>query len=154
MNILEAFDLTDDLQKRIENLRRRYVNSVVVKRGEKHIEDPQSLLVELEDSYTQLNDINCRIKTAHATTRNYKGQTLLQLMGDKSIVEQRHDILTRAFDECLYGDADVYNSYNRCQVDYDVTIDLGSLKKEIDSLEIQLRQLTSEIRQLEIKTEI
>ena len=154
MNILEALNLKKDLQNRIENLRRRYVNSVTVKKGEKPIEDPQKLLVELEDSFSQFNDICCRISAANTATRNCKGQTLKQLMVELSIVEQRKDCLNRAFEEVLFGDAEVYSYYNKPQSDYDVTIDIDSLKKEIDNQESRLRQLTSEIQKLNLTTEI
>jgi hypothetical protein len=154
MNILEALNLKKDLQNRIENLRRRYVNSVTVKKGDKPKEDPQGLLIELEDSFTQLNDISCRISAANTTTRNSKGKTLKQLMVEQSIVEQRLEILNRAFEEVLFGDAEVYSYYNKPQSDYDVTIDIDSLKKEIGNQESRLRQLTSEIQKLNLTTEI
>ncbi len=154
MNILEALNLKKDLQNRIESLRRRYVNSVTVKKGEKPIEDPQKLLVELEDGFSQLNDISCRISAANTATRNSKGQTIKQLMIELSIVEQRKECLNRAFDEVLFGDAEVYSYYNRPQSEYDVTIDIEALKKEIDSQEVRFRQLTSEIQKLDLTTEI
>lgn len=154
MNILEALNLKKDLQNRIESLRRRYVNSVTVKKGEKPIEDPQKLLVELEDCFTQLNDISYRISAANTATRNGKGQTIKQLMIEQSIVEQRKECLNRAFEEVLFGDAEVYSYYNKPQSEYDVTIDIESLKKEIDNQEIRYRQLTSEIQKLELTTEI
>ncbi len=154
MNILEALNLKKDLKNRIESLRRRYVNSVTIMKGEKPIEDPQKLLVELEDFFSQLNDISCRISAANTATRNRKGQTLKQLMIEQSIVEQRKECLDRAFEEVLFGDAEVYSCYKKPQSDYDVTIDIESLKKEIDNQEIRLRQLTSEIQQLDLTTEI
>jgi len=154
MNILEALNLKKDLQNRIESLRRRYVNSVTVKKGEKPIEDPQKLLVELEDGFSQLKDISCRISAANTATRNSKGQTIKQLMIELSIVEQRKECLNRAFDEVLFGDAEVYSYYNRPQSEYDVTIDIEALKKEIDSQEVRFRQLTSEIQKLDLTTEI
>ena len=154
MNILEALNLKKDLQNRIESLRRRYVNSVTVKKGEKPIEDPQKLLVELEDGFSQLKDISSRISAANTATRNSKGQTIKQLMVELSIVEQRKECLNRAFDEVLFGDAEVYSYYNRPQSEYDVTIDIEALKKEIDSQEVRFRQLTSEIQKLDLTTEI
>ena len=62
MNILEALTLKKDLKERIEDLESRLTNSVTVLKGRKPIEDPQSLMTQLEDSSKQLNDICCRIK--------------------------------------------------------------------------------------------
>ena len=154
MNILEALDFKKDLRNRIENLRKRYVNSVTVKKGYKPLEDPQKIMVELENCFSQLNDICCRISAANTTTRNSKGQTLKQLMIEMSIVEQRKECLNRAFEEVLYGDAEIYSYGCKCQSDYDITIDFESLKKDIDNQEIKLRKLNSEIQQLDLTTEI
>lgn len=88
MNILEALTLKKDLKERIEDLESRLTNSVTVLKGRKPIEDPQSLMTQLEDSSKQLNDICCRIKMANAMAKNDKGLTLVELVVKRSIEEK------------------------------------------------------------------
>ena len=108
MNILEALTLKKDLKERIEDLESRLTNSVTVLKGRKPIEDPQSLMTQLEDSSKQLNDICCRIKMANAMAKNDKGLTLVELVVKRSIEEKNLEILRRVFREALYGDGEVY----------------------------------------------
>ena len=97
MNILEALTLKKDLKERIEDLESRLTNSVTVLKGRKPIEDPQSLMTQLEDSSKQLNDICCRIKMANAMAKNNKGLTLVELVVKRSIEEKNLEILRRIF---------------------------------------------------------
>ena len=154
MNILEALTLKKDLKERIEDLESRLTNSVTVLKGRKPIEDPQSLMTQLEDSSKQLNDICCRIKMANAMAKNDKGLTLVELVVKRSIEEKNLEILRRIFREALYGDGDVYYCDRKPNFEYDVTIDVNLLKKQIDEKETILRELTSEIQKLDLSTEI
>jgi len=154
MNILEALTLKKDLKERIEDLESRLTNSVTVLKGRKPIEDPQSLMTQLEDSSKQLNDICCRIKMANAMAKNDKGLTLVELVVKRSIEEKKMEILRRVFREALYGDGEVYYCDRKPNFEYDVTIDVNLLKKQIDEKETILRELTSEIQKLDLSTEI
>ena len=154
MNILEALTLKKDLKERIEDLESRLTNSVTVLKGRKPIEDPQSLMTQLEDSSKQLNDICCRIKMANAMAKNDKGLTLVELVVKRSIEEKHLEILRRVFREAIYGDGTVYYYDRKPNFEYEVTMDVNLLKKQIDEKETILRELTSEIQKLDLSTEI
>lgn len=154
MNILEALTLKKDLKERIEDLESRLTNSVTVLKGRKPIEDPQSLMTQLEDSSKQLNDICCRIKMANAMAKNNKGLTLVELVVKRSIEEKNLEILRRVFREAIYGDGTVYYYDRKPNFEYEVTMDVNLLKKQIDEKETILRELTSEIQKLDLSTEI
>ena len=154
MNILEALTLKKDLKERIEDLESRLTNSVTVLKGRKPIEDPQSLMTQLEDSSKQLNDICCRIKMANAMAKNDKGLTLVELVVKRSIEEKNLEILRRVFREAIYGDGTVYYYDRKPNFEYEVTMDVNLLKKQIDEKETILRELTSEIQKLDLSTEI
>ena len=154
MNILEALTLKKDLKERIEDLESRLTNSVTVLKGRKPIEDPQSLMTQLEDSSKQLNDICCRIKMANAMAKNDKGLTLVELVEKRVIEENLLKILRRVFREAIYGDGTVYYYDRKPNFEYEVTMGVNLLKKQIDEKETILRELTSEIQKLDLSTEI
>ena len=54
MKLAEALQERADLNRRIEQLRYRLSNNVLVQEGEKPLEDPAALLEELESSFTRL----------------------------------------------------------------------------------------------------
>ena len=54
MKLAEALQERADLNRRIEQLRYRLNNNVLVQEGEKPLEDPAALLEELESSFTRL----------------------------------------------------------------------------------------------------
>lgn len=154
MNILEALTLKKDLKERIEDLESRLTNSVTVTKGGKPIEDPKELMTQLEDSSRQLNDICCHIKKANASAKNYKGLTLVELVEKRVIEENLLKILRRVFREAIYGDGTVYYYDRKPNFEYEVTMDVNLLKKQIDEKETILRELTSEIQKLDLSTEI
>ena len=154
MNILEALTLKKDLKDRIEDLGNRFTNSVTVTKGGKPIEDPKELMTQLEDSSRQLNDICCCIKKANASAKNYKGLTLVELVEKRAIEENLLEILRRTFREAIYGDGTVYYYDRKPNFEYEVTMDVNLLKKQIDEKETILRELTSEIQKLDLSTEI
>jgi hypothetical protein len=154
MNILEALTLKKDLKDRIEDLGSRFTNSITVTKGGKPIEDPNELMTQLEDSSRQLNDICSRIKKANAKAKNYKGVTLVELVEKRAIEENLLEILRRVFREAIYGDGTVYYYDRKPNFEYEVTMDVNLLKKQIDEKETILRELTSEIQKLDLSTEI
>ena len=54
IKLAEALQERADLNRRIEQLRYRLNNNVLVQEGEKPLEDPAALLEELESSFTRL----------------------------------------------------------------------------------------------------
>ena len=82
MKLAEALQERADLNRKIEELRRRLANCILVQEGEEPAEDPAALLEELNDSIArlevlmkQINLTNCKAKV--------NGMTLTEIIARK-----------------------------------------------------------------------
>lgn len=154
MNILEAITLKKDLEKRIENLGSRYVGNLTVLKGGKPHEDPNELLKEMDKSIIQLNDLCYRIDAADLYVKNSTGKTLIELVIERESLTTRLNVLRNALNEVTFGSYNDYGYNSRREVEFDVVVSIESISKLVDETEEQLRQVTSEIQKLDVKTEI
>ena len=78
MKLAEALQERADLNRRIEQLRYRLNNNVLVQEGEKPLEDPAALLEELESSFTRLEWLIARINltTVYVITQIFRNITI------------------------------------------------------------------------------
>ena len=154
MNILEAITLKKDLEKRIENLGSRYVGNLTTLKGEKPHEDPNELLMEMDKSIIQLNDLCYRIDAADLYVKNNTGKTLIELVIERESLSKRLNVLRNALNEVTFGSYYDYGYNSRREVEFDVVVSIETISKLFDDAEEQLRQVTSEIQKLDVKTEI
>ncbi|HEX6122745.1 MAG TPA: DIP1984 family protein, partial [Ktedonobacterales bacterium] len=75
MKLAEALALRADAQKRIEQMRERLRQSVLVQEGEQPPEDPRALLAELERLIAEMTDLIARINRTNLATRLADGTT-------------------------------------------------------------------------------
>lgn len=154
MNILEAIALKKDLEIRIENLGNRYVRNVTVLKGKKPHEDPNEILQEMDKSIAQLNDLCYRINAADLYVKNSTGKTLMELLIERESLYRRLNILRSALNEVTVGSFSEYAYNTKKLVEFDIIVSIESISKLVDEAEEQLRQVTSEIQKLDVKTEI
>ena len=98
MKLAEALQERADLNRRIEQLRYRLNNNVLVQEGEKPLEDPAALLEELESSLARLewlishiNLTNCAIKV--------EGRSLTELIARRDVLSLRAEAYRRLVEE-------------------------------------------------------
>ena len=91
MKLAEALQERADLNRRIEQLRYRLSNNVLVQEGEKPLEDPAALLEELESSFTRLewliariNLTNCAVKVEGRDVRSLRAEAYRRLVEEAS----------------------------------------------------------------------
>lgn len=154
MNILEAIALKKDLENRIENLGSRYVGNVSVLKGKMPHEDPNELLQEMDKSIAQLNDLCYRIDAADLYVKNSTGKTLIELVIERESLSKRLNVLRSALNEVTFGTYYEYGYNSRREVEFDIVVSIESISKLVNEAEEQLRQVTSEIQKLDVKTEI
>ena len=68
MKLAEALILRADTQKRIAELRKRASQNAKVQEGSRPSEDPQALMTQLRELYTQLTGLVQRINRTNTTT--------------------------------------------------------------------------------------
>ncbi len=142
MKLSEALVLRADDHKRIEQLRARLKASVLVQEGEQPPEDPQELLAELDRLLTQLGSLIARINRTNLSTSLANGQTLTAALAQRDVLKLRQDVL-RSLADHASGRVD---RYSRSEIRSVPTIDVGALRRQVDGLAQQYRELDTAIQ--------
>ncbi len=82
MKLAEALQERADLNKKIDELKRRLDNCVLVQEGEEPAEDPHELLGELDESVKRLEELMAAINLTNCRTKA-GGMTLTEIIAKK-----------------------------------------------------------------------
>ena len=82
MKLAEALQERADMNKKIQQLQVRIHNNVLVQEGEKSLEDPQTLMKELDLALTRLEKLMADINLTNCQTE-IDGKTLTELIAKK-----------------------------------------------------------------------
>ena len=99
MKLAEALQERADLNRRIEQLRSRLSNNVLVQEGESPAEAPSALLQELEECLARLEWLMARINLTNSTVK-VGGKTLTELIARRDVLSLRAEAY-----RCLVGEA-------------------------------------------------
>lgn len=149
MKLAEGLSIRKDLQTRIEQLKARLLNNMKVQEGDKPAEEPTELMKELDGCLLQLQDVMFRINATNMHTVK-EGKTLTQMMAERDVLGKRLQVLREAFDRASQSS----DRYGRNEIKYVTTIDVPTLRKEIDKYAQQFRLLDMEIQALNFSTEM
>ena len=144
MKLAEALILRADLQKRIEQLKYRLRNNVVVQEGEKPSEDPEILLKEFEECQLELTNIIKRINKTNNKTMFNEKWTLADALVERDGLWGKRILLSHMAEEGSIKQ----DRYSRTEIKYISTIDVGKLQKEVDKLSKEYRELDTKIQGL------
>ena len=123
MKLAEALQERANLNRRIEQLRYRLSNNVLVQEGEKPLEDPAALLEELESSFTRLEWLIARINLTNCAVK-VEGRSLTELIA-------RRDVLSRA---------------TRTEIKILSAVDVPALQRQADDASRELRLLDNTLQ--------
>ena len=150
MKLAEALSIRKDLQTHINDLRTRLVNNVKIQEGDEPAEDPKDLLKELDSCLKQLEEYIYRINVTNMRTMR-GDKSLTQLMAERDVLTKRVSVLQEVFNQASSSSSE---RYSRSEIKYVTTVDVKALRKQIDKLSAQLRQLDIEIQSINFSTEL
>ena len=149
MKLAEALSIRKDLQTRVSQLSSRLVNNVRIQEGDEPAEDPKELLKELDSCLKQLEEYIYRINLTNMRTMSGE-KTLTQLMAERDVLTKRVEVMQNVFNQASSSS----ERYSRSEIKFVTTIDIKTLRKQIDKLSSQLRQLDIEIQSINFSTEL
>lgn len=150
MKLAEALALRADIQKRIAQLGSRLRLNALTQEGEQPAENPQELLVELERLIGELTSLMNRINQANLRTEVETGVTLTEALARRDTLKQYHDILNAVADAA----SSQGNRYSKTEIRMLPTVDVRALRRQIDDLAQQRRQLDVAIQAANWATEL
>ncbi len=150
MKLAEALSIRKELQTRISQLSSRLMNNVRIQEGDEPAEDPKDLFKELDSCLKQLEEYIYRINLTNLHTVSGK-KSLTQLLAERDVLTKRVSVLQEVFNQASSSSSE---RYSRSEIKYVTTVDVKALRKQIDKLSAQLRQLDIEIQSLSFSTEL
>lgn len=142
MKLAEALTLRADLQKRVEQLRERLRLSALVQEGEQPPEDPAELLGEVERVLAELTALITRINRTNIATTLEDGTTLTEALARRDTLETHHSILETVADAA----SNKFDRYSRSEIRKVSAVDVAAIRKQLDRLAQQRRELDTRIQ--------
>ncbi len=149
MKLAEALQERADLNRKIEQLRQRLQNNALVQEGEETAEDPEELLLELDESIDRLEELMARINQTNCLTTD-GGESITQLIAQRDALSVRiysyRELITAASAtarRAMHSEIKVLSSVN-----------VRYLQKKLDEMSKQLRLIDNRIQSLNWTTEL
>lgn len=149
MKLATALTERADLQKRLSELQTRLNNNAKVQEGEHPAENPETLLAELDDILSKLEDLIARINRTNSVTKS-GDSTLTELLAKRDCLKQRL-IIMRGF---LNNASQKVDRYSRAEIKIISTVSVTELQKQTDDVAKQLRLTDEKIQELNWTTEL
>jgi len=143
MRVGEALTKRADLQKRIAQLTSRLQASAVVQEGDTPPEDPATLLDELRQMSAELEHLITAINLTNATGHIADGQTVTAALATRDVLAIRQGVLRSAAEAVTQAQA----RYSRSEIRMTRQLDVSGVRKEIDDLARQRRELDTAIQE-------
>lgn len=142
MKLAEALLLRSEYQKKIDNLSQRILNNLKVQENDKPYENPETLLAEA----MKINDEMCvlvkKINQKNTEVKLPNGQTIAEALADRDMLMKKRQLLTSMTNHAGQKDYRLTHA----EVKMCVTIDIGEIQKQVDSLSQQFRDLDTMIQ--------
>lgn len=149
MKLATALSERADLQKRISELSVRLNNNAKVQEGEEPAERPETLLGELDECLTRLEELIARInKTNNETTA--EGGTLTDLIARRDCLKERLRIMR----DFLNAASEKVARYSKSEIKIFSTVSVAELQKRVDAYSKALRETEETIQGLNWTTEL
>lgn len=141
MKLAEALQERADLNRRIEQLRYRLNNNVLVQEGEKPLEDPAALLEELESSFTRLEWLIARINLTNCAVK-VEGRSLTELIARRDVLSLRAEAYRRLVEEASQNT----HRATRTEIKVLSAVDVPALQRQADDASRELRLLDNTLQ--------
>src|SRR6266571_5626855 len=142
MKLAEALVLRADVQKRIAQMRGRLQQSALIQEGEQPPEDPKELLTELDQLLDQLGELIVRINRTNFQTRLPEGMTLTEALAQRDVLSTRHSFISGLADTASAR----IERYGRSEIRKISTVDVAALRRQLDEIARQRRELGTTIQ--------
>lgn len=144
MKLAEALILRSDLQKRLEQVRGRLYNNVLVQEGEKPSESPEDLVKEFKGIEKELTTLIKAInRTNHQSAFNEE-MTIAEALVERDALLSQRNLYFQASDRA----SEKQDRYSRTEIKNVSTIDIKKFQKTADDLAKDYREFDTKIQGL------
>lgn len=150
MKLAEALVSRSDTKKRLEQLRARLGASALVQEGEMPPEDPQVLLSELETLTTDFERLVIGINRTNSSASIAGVGSLTVALARRDALDVKFSVLSGFLDAA----SSRVNRYSRTEIKLVSTVDVATLRKQLDEVARSRRDLDSQIQGMNWTTDL
>jgi hypothetical protein len=150
MKLAEALLERKSLKEKIESLRQRLAENAMVQDGDTPAEDPQVLMSELNDAVDALGTLIKRINATNNSAQLPDGTSVSEAIVSRDLLRLRREALEQVAQSASVRQ----NRYMRTEVRFVPTISNADLRKQIDGLSKDWRELDAQIQAVNWTTEL
>lgn len=150
MKLAEALIERADLQCRLEQLKQRLNQNAQYQEGEEPAESPEALLAEYRQAATKLEQLIVKINLANNRIQLESGQLMVEALAKRDRLKAEHNTLINLADAATQ----TFDRYSRNEIKTLAAIDVKNIRKQIDEIAKQHRQLDTQIQQANWLSEI
>ena len=149
MKLAEALSKIAALTSKVQQLRDRLSSCLKVQEGDTPSEMPTDVVVELDNTLDELQQLIYRINMTNSKTE-LDGTTITSLLAKRDILSMR----TRTLNHALTRLTEREDRYARNEIRYVRTMDVNELRKLYDTSAAQLRKLDLTIQSIGWTTDL
>jgi hypothetical protein len=142
MKLGEALARRAELQNRLGQVRDRLRVSALVQEGDAPPEDPAPLLTEVDEIAVELEQLIALINRTNSVTALPSGLLLTEALAKRDVLGLRHSALKAVADATAQQQA----RYSRSEIRLVRTFDVAAVRKQVDELARDQRNLDVEIQ--------
>lgn len=142
MKLAEALILRADLQRKIEQLKYRLQNNVMVQEGEKPSEDPYELMEELKLAIDKNGNLIKQINKTNSSTMFNEDWTLGDALIERDKIKEKINYLRDIVDNGTVK----FDRYSRSEIRFVSVVDVKKIQDEVDLLSKKWRELDTKIQ--------
>ena len=150
MKLAEALLERKSLKQKIESLQARLAENAMVQEGDSPSEDPKSLMAEMHETVDRLEKLIKQINATNNSTELPDGSSISEAIVSRDMLRQHRDSL----DQVAQSTSMQHHRYMRTEVRFVSTMDKSDLRKRIDGLAKDWRELDAQIQAANWTTEL
>ena len=149
MKLAEALQESADINRNIEQLKKRLNNNVLVQEGEQTAEDPEKLKQELDNSLERLTYLIAHINQTNCETK-IDGETLTELIAKKDTLLLKLSV----YKDIVYSGSQTSYRARNTEIKIKSAISVSGWQTEIDRLSKELRLLDNKLQETNWNTDL
>lgn len=150
MKLAEALLERKSLKDKIESLRMRLEENVLIQEGDQPNEQPQVLLDELNDALHQMEQLIKRINATNNIAKLADGSSVSEAIVRRDVLRMKRE----AIEQVVNFASMRHHRFGRNEVKFVLTVSTADLRQQIDALSKQWRELDAEIQAANWTTEL
>ena len=135
---------------KLAQLKQRLNQNAQYQEGEEPAESPEALLAEYRQAATKLEQLIVKINLANNRIQLESGQLMVEALAKRDRLKAEHNTLINLADAATQ----TFDRYSRSEIKTLAAIDVKNIRKQIDEIAKQHRQLDTQIQQANWLSEI